>query len=180
MTNSLALILPGLGDSGPLHWQSIWEQSEPSFRRVIQRDWDHPTLAEWVATLQAHVAACEAAPVLIAHSLACSLVAHWAREFGGLARGALLVSPADVESAVHTPPEVRGFGPIPLDRLPFPSTVVASTNDPRVSLERAQHFAERWGSRIVVIPNAGHINAESGLGAWPQGKALLQKLLRAC
>ncbi|MCG2579051.1 alpha/beta hydrolase [Dechloromonas sp. XY25] len=178
MTTPPVLILPGLGDSGPAHWQSIWEASGPSFRRVVQRDWDHPQLAEWVATLQQHVAACETPPVLVAHSLACSLVAHWSREFGQHARGALLVSPSDVESPSHTPPEVRGFSPVPNMRFPFPSTVVASTDDPYVDIGRAEHFAQCWGSRFVVIPGAGHINAESGLGAWPEGMALLQELLR--
>ncbi|MBX3669704.1 MAG: alpha/beta hydrolase [Rhodocyclaceae bacterium] len=179
MTNALALILPGLGGSGPLHWQSIWEQSDPSFRRVVQRDWDQPKLADWVATLQQHVSACHTPPVLVAHSLACSLVAHWASGFGGQVKAALLVSPSDVESPAHTPPEVRGFGPIPLDRLPFPSTLVASTNDPHVSLERAEYFAGSWGSQFVVLHNGGHINAESALGGWPEGRALLEQLLRA-
>lgn len=177
MTNTPVLFLPGLGGSGPAHWQSIWEAADPSFRRVVQRDWDQPDLTEWIAMLQQHVAACEAPPVLVAHSLACSLVAHWAREFGGHARAALLVSPSDVESSWHTPPEVRGFSPMPLIQLPFPSRVVASTNDPHVDIERAKYFAEHWGSRLVVMPNAGHINAKSGLGAWQEGEALLQELL---
>ena len=177
MTNSPVLILPGLGDSGPAHWQSIWEASEPTFQRVVQQDWDHPELRDWVTTLQQHVAACKAPPVLVAHSLACSLVAHWAKEFGGHVRAALLVSPSDVESPSHTPPEVRGFSPMPLSRFSFPTTVVASTNDPHVDIERAEYFAKSWGSRFVAIPNIGHINAASGLGAWPEGKALLQKLL---
>ncbi|NMG45412.1 alpha/beta hydrolase [Aromatoleum toluvorans] len=169
-------ILPGLGGSGPAHWQSIWEASDSSLHRVVQRDWDHPDLKEWVATLQEHIAACEVAPILVAHSLACSLVAHWVNEHGKGVKAALLVSPSDVESPEHTPPEVRGFSPVPLVRFPFPSTVVASTNDPRVALPRAEYFATSWGSRLVVIPEAGHINAESQLGEWPEGKALLWEL----
>ena len=67
---------------------------------------------------------------------------------------------------------------MPLDRLPFPSIVVASTDDPYVTLERARQFAERWGSRLVTVADAGHINGQSGLGDWPAGFALLQELRR--
>lgn len=173
------LILPGLGGSGAEHWQSLWEASDPAFRRVEQRDWDYPDPEEWLATLHQQITACAAAPVLVAHSLACSLVAHCAARYGYRIKAALLVSPSDVESPEHTPPEVRGFGPMPLLRFAFPSIVVASTDDPCVDPGRAKFFAEAWGSRLVVVPAAGHLNAQSGLGEWPQGRALLQELLGA-
>ena len=173
------LILPGYGDSGPEHWQSLWEVSDPAFRRVVQRDWEHPELAEWLETLDRHIAGCEGPPVLVAHSLACSLVAHWVNRFGRAVKGALLVSPADVDSPAHTPDGVRSFSPIPLVRFPFASIVVASTDDPYVTLERAEFFARSWGSRFVTIPQGGHLNASSGLGEWPEGKKLLKGLLGA-
>ena len=173
------LLVPGLHGSGPGHWQSLWEASRPGCRRVVQRDRDKPDLAEWLDTLNRHVAACETEPVLVAHSLACSLVAHWVKVFGRGVKAALLVSPSDVESPAQTPPEVRGFGPIPLIRLPFPSIVVASTNDPRVRFERAEFFARSWGSRFIGVAGAGHINESSGLGEWDEGQALLEELLRA-
>ena len=78
--------------------------------------------------------------------------------------------------AWHTPEVVRGFAPMPLQALPFPSIVVASEDDPYVSMARARQFAEAWGSRIENIGPAGHINAESGLGNWPDGLALLESL----
>ena len=80
------LILPGFGDSGPEHWQSLWEASDPAFCRVVQRDWEHPELAEWLETLHRHIARCEAPPVLAAHSLACSLAAHWVNRYGEIGR----------------------------------------------------------------------------------------------
>lgn len=177
MTNTPILTLPGLGGSGPEHWQSLWEATNPVFRRVVQRDWENPDLTDWLETLQSHIAACEVAPVLVAHSLACSLVAHWVKKYGCGVKAAMLVSPSDVESPAHTPAEVRSFSPIPLIHFPFHSVVVASTNDPRVELDRAEFFAKSWGSRFVAIPQAGHINASSGLGEWLEGKALLQELL---
>ena len=176
MTNAPVLIVPGLGGSGPEHWQSLWEASDPAFRRVVQRDWANPDLEEWLETLHRHIAACEVAPVLVAHSLACSLVAHWVKRFGRGVKAALLVSPSDVESPAHTPSKVRGFSPIPLVRFPFPSIVVASTNDPRVAFERAEFFARSWGCRFVAVSGAGHINESSGLGEWAEGKKLLQEL----
>ena len=133
----------------------MWEAADPAFRRVVQRDWENPELADWLETLHRHIAACGAAPVLVAHSLACSLVAHWVKSFGRGVKAALLVSPSDVDSPAHTPAEVRSFGPIPLARFPFPSIVVASTNDPYVALERAEFFAKSWGSRFVAVSQAG-------------------------
>jgi len=171
------LILPGYGDSGPEHWQSLWEQAH-GYTRVVQDDWLEPTRDAWVETLDAAVRAAGGPVVLVAHSLACALVAHFAALAAGRVAGALLVAPADVESADHTPEEVRSFAPLPLERLPFPAIVVASTDDPFVDLDRARQFAEAWGARLVEIGAAGHINADVGFGPWPDGHRLLASLLR--
>lgn len=164
------LILPGLGSSGPEHWQTLW-QRELGYRRVEQRNWDQPSLTDWLANLEQAIAANDGPVVLVAHSLACSLVAHFAKRRANAERvlGAFLVSPADVESRRCTPEETRCFSPIPLEPLPFPAHVVTSSNDPFVDRDRAQHFAGRWGAGFTDIGQAGHINASSGLGAWPEG-----------
>jgi hypothetical protein len=169
------LILPGYADSGPEHWQSHWERVDPACRRVVQDDWLQPRLADWLATLERAVAACAGPPVLAAHSLGCALVAHWAARGGARVRGALLVAPADVD-APEMPREIRSFRPLPLVALPFPSIVVASTDDAFVSLERATAFARAWGSRLVTLAGAGHLNADSGHGPWPEGRRLLAEL----
>ncbi len=171
------LILPGYADSGPDHWQSHWERADPACRRVVQDDWLEPRRDDWLATLERYAAECVAPPVLVAHSLACALVAHWAARPGSAAKGALLVTPADVDSPLRTPEEVRSFSPIPLVRLPFPSIVVASTDDPFASLERATAFATAWGSRLVTLERAGHVNADAGFGPWPEGRRLLAELV---
>jgi predicted alpha/beta hydrolase family esterase len=170
-----ALILPGIGNSGPEHWQSLWELTHPSFRRVAQRDWDHPEREEWVAALEA--AAAEAGPdlLLVAHSLGCLLVAHWAQRSRRSVQGALLVAVPDPSSAAF-PAEGTSFGPVPLQPLPFPSIVVASEDDPYGSIGHAQRCARAWNSRLVCIGPAGHINAASNLGAWPEGLELLELL----
>jgi predicted alpha/beta hydrolase family esterase len=137
---------------------------------VVQRDWDRPKLAEWLDTLHRHIASCASPPIL---------VAHWVEMFGQGASAALLVCPSDVDSAAHTPPEVRGFSPMPLMGFPCRSIVVASTNDPRVDLPRAEFFAASWGSRFVTVKDAGHMNEQSGIGDWAAGRRLLLELLRA-
>jgi uncharacterized protein len=175
-----ALVLPGYGGSGRGHWQSLWEASDPRLRRVHQRDWFRPGLHEWLATVDGEIAACATPPVLVAHSLACALVAHWvARTGGGGVRGALLVAPSDVDALGEVMDDVRSFAPVPLVPLPFPSIVVASDDDVYATPARVQSFVRAWGSRFVGLSGAGHINADSGHGEWPAGLALLEDLLRA-
>lgn len=176
--SSRVLVLPGLSNSGPEHWQSLWEREHPDFRRVEQRDWETPDRREWVETLHRAILAETSPAVLVAHSLGCALVAHWAATHGGPVEGALLVAPADVE-APGFPAGVTGFAPMPTVRLPFPSIVVASTNDEYVSVGRARHFAAAWGSRLEVAGPRGHLNSASGLGAWPEGLSWLDDLRRA-
>ena len=173
------LILSGLWNSGPQHWQTHWERKHPEWKRVPHRDYNNPEREEWVNELDAAIAGCEGTPLLVAHSLACVLVAQWARSGSALkVAGALLVAPSDVEAASY-PVEVNGFAPMPMEKLPFPSIVVASSNDEFVSIERARRFAQAWGSRFVEIGPAGHINGESGLGEWPAGEKLLEELCGA-
>ena len=169
------LTLAGLWNSGPQHWQTLWERRHPAWLRVAHRDWNNPACHEWVAELDATIAASEAGPpILVAHSLGCATVAHWAGSGSALRiAGAFLVAPCDVEGPAF-PKEPQGFAPMPMQQLPFPSIVVASSNDPYVTRERARAFADAWGSRFVDIGEAGHINGDSGYGAWPQGEQMLQ------
>ncbi len=173
--NPTILILPGIGNSGPEHWQSLWERSNPSFVRVQQRDWDSPVCHEWLEVLEETVARVGANAVLVAHSLSCVLVAHWAAKTNLGIQGALLVALPDPEGP-NFPKEAIGFSPLPRKPFAFPSILVASTNDPYASVEFAKSAASAWGSRLVTIGPVGHINAESGLGEWEEGFSLLQQL----
>lgn len=169
------LILPGLWNSGPHHWQSLWHEHNPHWRRAEHRDWTSPQCGEWVAELNAAIAECEGAPILVAHSLGCILVAHWANSGSPLkASGAFLVAPSDVE-APSFPGSPACWAPVPMQPLPFPSLVVGSANDPFARPERTRAFADAWGSRLVEIGEAGHLNAESGHGDWPEGLRLLEQ-----
>jgi predicted alpha/beta hydrolase family esterase len=169
-------ILPGLNGSGADHWQSWWCLQIPTSQFIEQDDWERPRLDQWMARAIDRLERSQNA-LLIAHSLGCALVAHIARSRPDLPiAGALLVAPADVGDATWTPPEIAGFGPLPQTPLPFPSVVVASRNDPFVSLPRARQFAQGWHSKFVDIGHAGHINAASGFGPWPQGMAIAERL----
>lgn len=168
-------IVPGLGSSGPDHWQTYFERQQPDCTRIEQRSWDVPDRAEWVATLEQALAGHDLRQVvLIAHSLGCATVAHWAGQYGHRIKGALLVAPADVETAHFAAFPTTGFGPMPLARLPFASTVVMSQNDEWVTPARAQQFATAWGSELIDAGEAGHLNTASGYGDWPAGLALLR------
>ena len=172
-------MIPGWGNSGPRHWQTLWELANPAFRRVEQRDWEWPDRDEWLSTIDAAIRGASEPPILVAHSLGCIAIAHWCQAHASRrareVAGAMLVAPADVEG-VFAPEPVRGFAPVPLVHLGFPSIVVASRTDDYVSFERARVFADAWGSTLSDAGDAGHINTDAGYGEWPAGELMLRGL----
>jgi uncharacterized protein len=172
------LIVPGIGNSGPEHWQTLWERNDEGCRRVEQRDWDHPVCSEWMAVLDAEAARAGPKVVVAAHSLGCLLVVRWTSLKRSNIAGALLVAVPDPSSTAF-PSEASGFAPVPDIRLDFPTVVVASTDDPYGTVDFARSYANVWGSRFVSIGAVGHINAASGLGSWPVGFELLAQLRKA-
>ena len=171
------LTVPGLASSGPNHWQTIWETQYPQlFTRSEQVNWDWPVKDEWVSRLQENIRKLTEPTVLVAHSLGCITVAHWAQEYTSeFIKGALLVAPADAELSKRLN-FVVGFTPIPTKKLPFPSIVVASNNDIYATIGRSELFAGYWGSEFINIGRKGHINAVSKLNDWPEGKLILERL----
>ncbi len=167
------LVLPGWQGSGPEHWQTRWERLH-GYQRVDQHDWLHPRRGDWLARLDEVMVDTQGPVVLVAHSLGCALVAAWAQfsRHTPKVRAALLVAPPDT-SQEPLLSALPGWSPLVLSALPFPSVVVASTDDPYCSLERSRDFAQAWGSTCVDVGVCGHINAESDVGDWPEGHALL-------
>jgi predicted alpha/beta hydrolase family esterase len=148
------------------------------FTRIEQKDWETPVCNAWLETIDSVVTQYPLNEViLVGHSLACCTIVRWAQQYNRLIKGALLVGPSDVDAPSY-PPGTTGFAPVPLYKLSFPSIVVASSKDEYVSLERAQYFAEIWGSELVNAGDLGHINSSSGLGDWPFGISQLQKLVQ--
>jgi uncharacterized protein len=172
------LIVPGWNGSGPGHWQTIWERKN-RYERLSQRDWQNPELEEWTASLGAAISARAGDVVLVAHSVGCLTVDHWAALYPRSASqvtGALLVAPPDVGSRPGCPQPMRRFAARD-SALLFPSVVVASQNDPNGKLRFAEETARGWGSRLVNAGHAGHINVASGHGPWPEGERLLRSLI---
>lgn len=179
MKNTRVLLLPGWQNSGPEHWQSRWERLHRD-TRVEQHDWDWPRRGDWMARLDEVLLSSDTPAVLAAHSLGCQLVAAWAEHSQHTARvrGALLVAPPDTERQ-DMPPQLHNFRPIRRTRLPFPSIAVISSNDPYGAAERSAQMAQDWGARAVMAGPRGHLNSESGLGDWAEGRALLESLCGA-
>lgn len=170
------LIVPGWRGSGPGHWQTLWAGRLAGARRVVQDDWMNPSLEAWVQKLERDVLQAPAPVVIVAHSLGCIATVHLPPAAAGRVRGALLVAPADPERRAI----LHGFAPVPCERLPYRSIVVASGNDPFCPARLAGAYARAWGSEFLRLTDAGHINVESGHGEWPLGFALLQSLMTAC
>ncbi|MBA3595803.1 MAG: alpha/beta hydrolase [Methylibium sp.] len=170
------LTLPGWQGSPATHWQSRWERL-CGHRRVEQHDWLQPRRGDWMARLEEVLLAQPSPALLVAHSLGCQLVAAWAAHSRHTARvhAALLVAPPDTERP-DMPPQLHTWRPIVRTRLPFRATVVASSDDPYCTTERAAEMAQAWGALLVPAGPLGHLNADSGLGDWPQGLALLHDL----
>lgn len=172
MSSPTVVIVPGWRNSGPGHWQSLWAARLPRVLRVEQDDWISPLKRPWVHQLARTIEQAPGDVVVVAHSLGCIATTHLPDGVKARIRAALLVAPAD--------PERRGvladFAPVPYQRLPFPSIVVASSNDPYCPVRLAGAYARAWGSEFMRLNDAGHINVESGHGEWPLGLALLQAL----
>jgi predicted alpha/beta hydrolase family esterase len=170
------IIIPGFGGSGPTHWQSRWQETYPSTRRLQPESWDAPDLDDWIAALELAVGACDRPPVLVAHSLGCLLVAFWQQKSSLAAAGAFLVAVPDpaTEGFVETTPS---FAKVPVTPLRFPSLIVCSTDDPYDTNGYAMTKAEQWRSDLCSVGNLGHINGQSGLGEWQFGQNLLQALI---
>ncbi|MDZ4187413.1 MAG: alpha/beta hydrolase [Hydrogenophaga sp.] len=166
------LIVPGWRNSGAGHWQTLWQQRLPQALRVEQRDWMSPRKRAWIDRLGEAVLQAPGPVVIVAHSLGCIATTHLPPSVAARIQGALLVAPAD--------PERRGiladFCPVPYQKLPYRSVLVASSNDPFCPIRLAGAYARAWGSEFVRLNDAGHINVESGHGEWPLGLALLQSL----
>ncbi|MEG3170191.1 alpha/beta hydrolase [Sphingomonas sp. LB3N6] len=176
------LTVPGLGGSGPSHWQTLWEDARPDTVRVELGMWNTPHRNAWVTRLDEAIRRADAPVILAAQSLGCLAVAWWVelspQPYGWPVAGALLVAPADVDRG-GAQAELKGFSPTPRTPLPFPSIVVASSDDPWVTPDRAHSMAVDWGSHFVEAGPQGHLNAASGIGWWREGQDLLERVIAA-
>lgn len=167
------LVIPGLHDSGPAHWQT-WLQAHFSRRavRVEQDDWAHADLGRWAQRIETTIARHPSARwVAVGHSFGClALLRHLAQGGEGVL-STLLVAPAD-------PAKFGVAGKLPQSRLAIPSVLIASETDPWMKFEGASAWARVWGSQLISLGDAGHINTEAGFGPLPQAKRLVEAMIR--
>jgi predicted alpha/beta hydrolase family esterase len=177
--NDRVFIVPGIGNSGPEHWQSLWQDAHPQWRRLVVDDWDCVECDDWVSAIERQIGPRPTETIIVAHSLGCLAVAHWAARSGARVRGALFVAVPDPAAAAFPKAAATGFEPLPSGKLAFPSVVVSSSNDPYGSEDHARASAAAWGSEWIDAGARGHLNAHSGLGDWAEGLKLVEKLQTA-
>jgi predicted alpha/beta hydrolase family esterase len=176
------LIVPGLRDHVPEHWQTLLEARLPMVACVPRRADDKLACVRWVEAIELSLARIEGPVIFVAHSGGVIMVVHWARKHRRPIHGALLATPADLESALPagypTTEQLaqNGWLPIPRQPLPFPSIVAASTDDPLARYDRVVEFAAAWGSRLVNLGDVGHLNPAAGYGPWPRAEELILEL----
>jgi uncharacterized protein len=182
-TTPTILIVPGLRDHVAEHWQTLLEHRLPKAASVPPLEQDKLNCAARVAALDAALAKIDGPVILVAHSAGVMITVHWAQQHSRKIQGALLAAPADLETPLPSgyPPidaiAQNGWIPIPRKPLPFPSIVGASRNDPLARFERVRAMAQNWGSRLVDLGDAGHLNPAAGFGEWPMAQSLICELL---
>jgi len=182
ITEPTVLIVPGLREHVPAHWQARLEQKLPNSRAVPRMAQDKLSCAAWVDLLDRSLASISGPVILVAHSAGVMITAHWAMEHKRPIKGALLAAPPDFESPLPAGhPSLatlfdNGWLPTPRSPLPFPSIVAASTNDPLARFKRVASLAKAWGSRLENIGAVGHLNPAAGYGEWPQAHTFIAQL----
>ena len=167
------LIIPGLDGSPAPHWQHWWAATDPRALMVDLSNPARPMPRTWEAELASMILH-HPDSVLVGHSLGAVLIARLLTTWPHLrVRAAMLVAPAETAGSDR----ICHFGPIPERRLDIPTLVVASRDDPWMGFARARELAASWGSGLVDMGRAGHVNTASGFGPWPGGKILRDGLL---
>ncbi len=164
------VLVPGRFNSGPGHWQSLWEADLPIWQRVTQRNWDDPDVHRLRGSLRRLLAQCTRPALLVGHSLGALASCCLALDLPAAVAGLMLVAPAE-------PVRFNAEEDVPQCALGVPSVLVASQNDPFMAYARAEHWAAVWGSELVDLGEAGHINVESGFGRWTYGKDVVLRLV---
>ncbi|MFJ1844874.1 MULTISPECIES: RBBP9/YdeN family alpha/beta hydrolase [unclassified Streptomyces] len=179
------VIVPGLRDHVPDHWQTVLADKIAGARTVPPLEKDRLSRDAQVAALDEMLSDISGPVVLVAHSAGAITTVHWAQRLRRSVKGALLAAPPDFDTPLpdgYPTPEVlreNGWTPTPRTPLPFPSIVAASTNDPLAAADRVADLARAWGSRLVDLGPVGHLNPASGYGAWPRAEEFVRELRRA-
>jgi len=171
------VFVAGYGNSEPQHWQKLWFDETKDAYWVEQKDWNNPNKDIWIEELEQTLLHVKTPILFIAHSIGCHTVVEWTKKYYKNQNiiGALLVAPPDTNRE-NFPKEIKGYENPPLEKLPFVSTCILSSNDPYSSEQKAELLAKAWGSKVVHVGDKGHINLDSNLGNWEEGKSILKSL----
>lgn len=179
---STILFVPGLRDHVADHWQTLLANSLPGSRTVSALERDKLSCRARIEALNNAIEAIDGPVILVAHSAGVLMVVHWAQQYSRPIKGAVLASPADVETPLPDGyPRIddlrnNGWLPIPRNPLPFRSIVAASTNDPLARFSRVEELARDWNSELVNVGEVGHLNPAAGYGPWPRAKIYIDAL----
>jgi predicted alpha/beta hydrolase family esterase len=189
MTASPAiLIVPGLRDHDEEHWQTHLQARLANARTVPPMETDKLNLAARVERISRELEAMDGPVIVVAHSGGVVMLVHWAAANPSLAarvEGALLATPPDLDAPLPAgyptldDLAAGGWLPLPRARLPFPTILAGSRNDPLCPRPRSEALARDWGSRLVDLGDVGHLNPASGYGPWPRAEALIRDLVGA-
>lgn len=181
------LIVPGLHNSGPDHWQTWIESQIPGALRVEQDDWANPTIKPWAERVERAIINADKPVFIIAHSFGVLASIIGAAAVADQVSGALFVAPADPSRFTISGDRINNdsselntglFNYIPKEHLGYPSILAASMNDYCMPFKRTAWWSNTWGARLISFGNAGHVNTESGFGKWPEGLALYKDLVK--
>jgi len=172
------VFVAGYGNSTGEHWQRLWFENTKNAYWLEQKNWNAPNRDVWIEEVNKTLLHIKTPILIIAHSIGCHTVVEWVKKYykNQDIIGALLVAPPDT-SRVDFPKEIKGYENPPLEKLPFDSICVLSSDDPYSNLQIAEKLARSWGSEIVHLENKGHINLDSNLGYWEEGREILKKLI---
>ncbi len=177
------LIVPGYKGSGPDHWQTWLQGQVPDTTRLDGVDWDTPILAQWAGRLRDVLAQAPQPVRIVAHSFGCLAAIVAAADRPEQVAQLILAAPADPArfDFAGLKPETGNVSPyslaeaLPQQPLPVNGILIASRDDPWLSFNKASALADFWGLELLDIGAAGHINPQSGFGAWPVLLELLQQ-----
>jgi len=164
------LLLHGWGGSDSPHWQS-WlageiakDYGKVSFLKFS--DFDTPKIDVWKEELLEELAKFKP-DIVICHSLANILWFHLCNDKAIKSEVAklFLVAPPSINSDIE---ELKSFFPLqtPSNLYAKKALLIASTNDPYMTTDEAIKLKESLNIEMIILQNAGHINADSGYGKW--------------
>jgi len=162
------LILHGWGGSDAPHWQAELAgsiaQSYGTVSFPLLDNCHFPSKNRWVRQIRQLLHDFKPTTV-VCHSLANTVWLWLCEEEMDTVERLFMVSPPSLTTQVET---IKSFFPCPLPPHLYAKQVemIVSEDDPYITIDEAQRLAQHYQIPLMTLPNAGHINAQSGYGKW--------------